>query len=99
MAIGIAAAVGVGNATRTIDHVRDAVGHAGQERDLGIVDSGEAVASGIGAMSAPRIKDFYDQMVKAGLYKAGEVDLSKVATLQFVNKKIGQDVKARLGAK
>ena len=68
-------------------------------KSQGIVDSGEAVASGIGAMSAPRIKDFYDQMVKAGLYKAGEVDLSKVATPQFVNKKIGQDVKAKLGAK
>jgi NitT/TauT family transport system substrate-binding protein len=65
----------------------------------GIVDSGEAQANGIGAMSNARIKDFYEQMVKAGLYKAGEVDLSKVATLQFVNKKVGQDVKARLGAK
>jgi NitT/TauT family transport system substrate-binding protein len=50
-------------------------------------------------MSNARIKDFYEQMVKAGLYKPGEVDLSKVATLQFVNKKVGQDVKAKLGAK
>jgi hypothetical protein len=31
-------------------------------------------------MSEARIKDFYDKMVKAGLYKPGEVDLSKVAT-------------------
>jgi NitT/TauT family transport system substrate-binding protein len=68
-------------------------------KSQGIVDSGEAASGGIGAMSAARIKDFYDQMVKAGLYKAGEVDLSKVATLQFVNKKVGQDVKAKLGAK
>jgi NitT/TauT family transport system substrate-binding protein len=68
-------------------------------KSQGIVDSGEAQANGIGAMNAARIKDFYDQMVKAGLYKAGEVDLSKVATLQFVNKKVGQDVKAKLGAK
>jgi NitT/TauT family transport system substrate-binding protein len=68
-------------------------------KQQGIVDSGEARANGIGAMSNARIKDFYDQMVKAGLYKAGEVDLSKVATLQFVNKKVGQDVKAKLGAK
>jgi NitT/TauT family transport system substrate-binding protein len=68
-------------------------------KQQGIVDSGEAKANGIGAMSAARIKDFYDQMVKAGLYKAGEVDLSKVATLQFVNKKVGQDIKAKLGAK
>jgi NitT/TauT family transport system substrate-binding protein len=38
-------------------------------------------------------------MVKAGLYKPGEVDLGKVATLQFVNKSVGQDQKARLGAR
>ncbi|MBI3367190.1 MAG: ABC transporter substrate-binding protein, partial [Burkholderiales bacterium] len=65
----------------------------------GIVDSGEAAANGIGAMSAARITDFYEQMVKAGLYKAGEVDLAQVATLQFVNKKVGQDVKAKLTGK
>ena len=50
-------------------------------------------------MSSERIQDFYAQMVKAGLYKAGEVDLSKVATLQFVNKKLGMDVKAKLGGR
>jgi NitT/TauT family transport system substrate-binding protein len=65
----------------------------------GIVDSGEALASGIGAMTATRIKDFYDQMVKAGLYRTGEVDLAQVATLKFVNRKVGLDVKAKLGAK
>lgn len=68
-------------------------------KSQGIVDSGEAQAMGIGAMSAGRIQDFYAQMVKAGLYKAGEVDLSKVATLQFVNRQVGQDLKAKLGAK
>ena len=68
-------------------------------KSQGIVDSGEALTGGIGAMSAPRIKDFYEQMVKAGLYKAGEVDLAQVATLQFVNKKVGQDIKAKLVAK
>jgi len=68
-------------------------------KSQGIVDSGEAQANGIGAMNAPRIKDFYEQMVKAGLYKPGEVDLAQVATLQFVNKKVGQDVKAKLGGK
>jgi NitT/TauT family transport system substrate-binding protein len=68
-------------------------------KQQGIVDSGEAKANGIGAMNAARIKDFYEQMVKAGLYKAGEVDLSKVATLQFINRRVGQDVKAKLGAK
>ncbi len=68
-------------------------------KKLGIVDSGEALQNGIGAMSAARIKDFYDKMVKAGLYKPGDVDLSKVATTQFVNKKIGMDVKQKLGGK
>jgi NitT/TauT family transport system substrate-binding protein len=38
-------------------------------------------------------------MVKAGLYKPGEVDLKKVATYQFVNKGVGQDVKAKLTGK
>lgn len=65
----------------------------------GIVDSGEAAAKGIGAMNPARIQDFYGQMVKAGLYKPGEVDLAKVATFQFVNKGVGQDVKARLTSK
>ncbi|MEO8155467.1 MAG: ABC transporter substrate-binding protein [Rhizobacter sp.] len=68
-------------------------------KQQGIVDSGEALQGGIGAMSQARIQDFYAQMVKAGLYKTGEVDLSKVATLQFVNKKVGLDVKAKLGSK
>ena len=68
-------------------------------KQQGIVDSGEALARGVGAMSSERIADFYAQMVKAGLYKAGEVDLAKVATLQFVNRKVGMDVKAKLGGK
>jgi NitT/TauT family transport system substrate-binding protein len=55
----------------------------------GIVDSGEARTLGIGAMSTARIRDFHDNMVRAGLYKAGEVDLAKVAELRFVNRKVG----------
>ncbi|MBT9490164.1 MAG: ABC transporter substrate-binding protein [Rubrivivax sp.] len=65
----------------------------------GIVDSGDAKTRGIGTMNAARIADFYAQMVKAGLYKAGDVDLAKVATLQFVNKGVGQDLKVQLGVK
>ncbi|MGE5866786.1 MAG: ABC transporter substrate-binding protein [Rhizobacter sp.] len=63
----------------------------------GVVDSGESLQKGIGAMNTARIRDFHNQMVQAGLYKPGEVDLSKVATLQFVNRKVGLDVKAALG--
>lgn len=68
-------------------------------KDLEIVDSGEALTKGIGAMSEARIKDFHDKMVKAGLYKPGEVDLSKVATTQFVNKGVGLDVRKQLTGK
>lgn len=67
--------------------------------DLGIVDSGDALSRGIGTMSEARIKSFHDKMVAAGLYKAGDVDLSKVATTQFVNKGTGLDVKRRLTGK
>ncbi len=68
-------------------------------KSQGIVDSGESLQRGIGAMSDARIRDFYGQMVKAGLYKAGDVDLTKVATLQFVNRNVGATLKARLASK
>ena len=67
-------------------------------KSQGIVDSGDALTNGLGTMNVARVKDFYAQMVKAGLYKDGEVDISRVATYQFVNKKLGVDVKARLQA-
>ncbi len=65
-------------------------------KQLGIVDSGQSLEAGIGAMNTARVRDFHTQMIKAGLYKPGEVDLSKVVTVQFVNKRVGLDVKARL---
>jgi NitT/TauT family transport system substrate-binding protein len=66
-------------------------------KSQGIVDSGDSLIDGIGAMHSARIADFYQQMVKAGLYKPGDVDLAKVATLQFVNRKVGNDLRKRLG--
>ena len=68
-------------------------------REQGVVDSGEALAKGIGAMSEARIRDFHDKMLKAGLYKPGDVDLSKVATFEFVNRGVGLDVKKQLGVR
>jgi NitT/TauT family transport system substrate-binding protein len=65
-------------------------------KQQGIVDSGEALTLGVGAMNPARIRDFYQQMVQAGLYRAGEVDLSRVATTQFVNKQVGVALKAQL---
>jgi NitT/TauT family transport system substrate-binding protein len=65
-------------------------------KQMGIVDSGDAQTLGIGALKPERVKDFYDKMVRAGLYKPGEVDLSKVATYQFVNKGVGVDLRKKL---
>jgi NitT/TauT family transport system substrate-binding protein len=57
-------------------------------KQYGIVDSGDAKAMGIGAMTDARWKDFYDTMSKAGLYPPG-MDYKKAYTLQFVDKKVG----------
>ncbi len=65
-------------------------------KQQGIVDSGEARSLGIGAMKAERIQDFYAQMVKAGLYKPSDVDLTQVATSQFVNKATGVELTQQL---
>jgi NitT/TauT family transport system substrate-binding protein len=65
-------------------------------KSQGIVDSGEAIAGGIGAMNAARIREFYGKVAAAGLYRPGEVDLDKVAVFDFVNKGVGLDVKRKL---
>ena len=63
----------------------------------GIVDSGEALERGIGAMSTERIRAFYESMVAAGLYRPGDVDPETIAATQFVNRRVGMDIKDRLG--
>ena len=58
----------------------------------GILDSGDAVANGIGAMTAARWAEFHRSMAQAGLYPA-DLDVSRAYTLQFVNRKIGMQLK------
>jgi NitT/TauT family transport system substrate-binding protein len=60
--------------------------------EYGIVDSGDALKLGIGAMSDARWREFSDTMVKAGVYPA-DIDVSKAYTLQFVNKGHGMNLK------
>ncbi len=67
-------------------------------KDLGVVDSGDSLTLGIGAMKPERVKDFFDKMVRAGLYKPGEVDLAKVMTTQFVNRGTGLALEKQLTA-
>jgi NitT/TauT family transport system substrate-binding protein len=59
-------------------------------KEYGVVDSGDTLKLGIGAMSDARVKDFFDKMVKAGIVKA-DTDYKKSYTLKFVNKGVGLD--------
>lgn len=65
-------------------------------KDRGIVDSGDAMTNGIGAMSRDRIAGFLQKMVNAGVYEQGEVDATKAYTLRFVNKGVGLELKRKL---
>jgi NitT/TauT family transport system substrate-binding protein len=60
----------------------------GKLRADGIVDSGDSVQFGIGAMTEARIKSFFDKMVAAGLFKA-DLDYTRAYTLQFVDHGVG----------
>jgi NitT/TauT family transport system substrate-binding protein len=60
----------------------------------GIVDSGDALTLGIGAMTDEHVKSFYDKMVRAGVVNRS-VDPLKAHTLQFVNKKVGIELRPK----
>jgi NitT/TauT family transport system substrate-binding protein len=60
----------------------------------GIVDSGDALTLGVGAMTDARMKDFFDEMVRAGVVKSG-LDYRKAYTLQFVDRKVGLDLRPK----
>ena len=63
-------------------------------KQYGIVDSGDSIKLGIGAMTDARIKDFFDKMVRAGVVKP-DLDYRKSYTLQFVNKGVGNDLRPK----
>ena len=71
----------------------------GKMKEFGIVDSGDALTQGIGAMSDARIADFHAKMVAAGLFKPGEIDPRRAYSLQFVNKGAALAELKRLRAK
>ncbi len=57
-------------------------------KKYGVVDSGDAKALGIGAMTDARWKEFLATMAGIGLYPR-DLDLTKAYTLAFVNRKVG----------
>ena len=63
-------------------------------KEYGIVDSGDTVSMGIGAMTDQRMADFFQKMVRAGVVKP-TVDYRKSYTLQFVNKKVGLELRPK----
>ena len=63
-------------------------------KEYGIVDSGDALTLGVGAMTDAHMKDFFDKMVRAGVAQA-TLDYRKSYTLRFVNKKVGLDLRPK----
>ncbi|MBB4382685.1 ABC transporter substrate-binding protein [Bradyrhizobium sp. SBR1B] len=61
-------------------------------KEHGIVDSGDSLKNGIGAMSDERYTSFFNKMVKAGVVKP-ELDFRKSYTLRFVNKGVGVELR------
>lgn len=64
-------------------------------KEYGIVDSGDSETLGIGAMTDARQISFYDKMVAAGVTPA-DLDISKIYTLDFINKGVGVELKKKL---
>ena len=63
-------------------------------KEYGIVDSGDAETLGVGAMTDARMRSFYEKMVRAGAVKAS-IDVGKAYTLQFVDRKVGLDLRRK----
>ena len=63
-------------------------------KKYGVVDSGDTLTLGIGAMTDAHWKDFFAEMVKVGMVKA-DTDYKKAYTLQFVDKGVGVDLRPK----
>jgi NitT/TauT family transport system substrate-binding protein len=63
-------------------------------REFGIVDSGESLELGIGAMTEGRVASFYDKMVRAGVVKPS-TDFRKAFTPQFINRRVGIELRPK----
>ncbi len=63
-------------------------------KEYGIVDTGDAAALGVGAMTDARMKSFFDKMAAAKVVKA-DIDYRQAYDLRFVGKKVGLDLQPR----
>jgi len=58
----------------------------------GVVDSGDTLKLGIGAMTDARWTEFYHSMAEVGVYPPG-LDIAPAYTLRFVNRGVGMEMK------
>jgi NitT/TauT family transport system substrate-binding protein len=63
-------------------------------KEYGIVDSGDALRDGIGAMTDARMASFFEKMVRAHVVRS-DIDYRKAYTLRFVNKGVGVDLRPK----
>jgi NitT/TauT family transport system substrate-binding protein len=63
-------------------------------KEYGIVDSGDSLKLGIGAMTDERVKSFFEKMVKAGVVKAN-IDYRQSFDARFINKGVGVDLRPK----
>jgi NitT/TauT family transport system substrate-binding protein len=73
----------------------DLIAHSiAKMKEFGIVDSGDALKSGVGIITEARVKSFFDKMVKAGVVK-GDIDWRPAVDTQFVGKKVGLELRPK----
>jgi NitT/TauT family transport system substrate-binding protein len=65
-------------------------------KQYGIVDSGDALTMGIGAMTDARMEDFFTKMVDVGVLPA-DLDYTQAYTLEFANSGAALETKKALG--
>jgi NitT/TauT family transport system substrate-binding protein len=66
----------------------------GKMKEYGIVDSGDSLKNGLGAMSDEHVASFFQKMVRAGVVRS-DIDYRKSYTLRFVNKGVGLDLRPK----
>ena len=65
-----------------------------QMKEHGVVDSGDTLTLGIGAMTDERWKSFFDEMVQVGMVDA-KADYKQAYTLKFVNHRVGVELRPK----
>jgi NitT/TauT family transport system substrate-binding protein len=63
-------------------------------KEYGIVDSGDSLHDGIGAMTDARYASFFEKMVRAGVVRR-DIDYRQAYTLRFINKGVGLNLRPK----